>query len=92
MYSRRNQSEGQSSARNSRMSAGWQSRAVQIALRVLKRMALALPVLRIERFAIVMPTRSESSVMLIFRFKLTAAAYAVGELCSIDFSAFGTSH
>jgi len=33
-----------------------------------KRMALALPFFKIERFAIVMPTFSESSVTLIFRF------------------------
>src|SRR5688572_1566338 len=49
------------------MSPGWQSRAWQRASRVEKRMALALPFFRIERLAIVMPTRSASSVTLIFR-------------------------
>jgi hypothetical protein len=58
---------GVSSGRYSRMSPGWQARARQIPSRVEKRMALALPFLRIERLAIVMPTRSASSVTLIFR-------------------------
>ena len=51
-----------------RISPGWHSRILHIASRVEKRTAFALPVLRIERFAMVMPTFSESSVMLIFRF------------------------
>ena len=50
------------------MSPGWQSRASQMASRVEKRIAFAFPVFKIERFAIVIPTFSESSVMLIFRF------------------------
>src|SRR5262249_59403571 len=58
---------GVSSGRYSRMSPGWQSRARQIPSRVEKRMALALPFFRMERLAIVMPTRSASSVTLIFR-------------------------
>src|SRR5262245_47856577 len=49
------------------MSPGWQSRARQIPSRVEKRMALALPFFRMERLAIVMPTRVASSVTLIFR-------------------------
>src|SRR5262245_17301477 len=49
------------------MSAGWQSSALQIASRVEKRIAFALPFFRMERFAIVMPTLSESSVTLILR-------------------------
>src|SRR5262245_11496127 len=49
------------------MSPGWQSRARQMPSRVEKRMARALPFFRMDRLAIVMPTRSASSVTLIFR-------------------------
>jgi len=49
------------------MSPGWQSRALQIASKVEKRIALAFSFFSIERFAIVIPTLSESSVTLIFR-------------------------
>src|SRR5262245_16486449 len=55
------------SGRYSRMSPGWHSRARQIPSRVEKRMALALPFFRMERLAIVMPTRSASSETRIFR-------------------------
>src|SRR5215813_11333346 len=58
---------GCSSFLYSRMSPGWQSNALQIASRVENRIALAFPFFRMERFAIVMPTFSESSVTLIFR-------------------------
>src|SRR6188472_4239850 len=50
------------------MSPGWQSNALQIASRVEKRIALALPFFNTERFGSVMPTFSESSVTLILRF------------------------
>ena len=50
------------------MSPGWQSRAWQMASRVEKRTALALPVFKIDRLAGVMPMRSASSRELIFRF------------------------
>src|SRR5574339_445197 len=49
------------------MSPGWHESASQIASSVEKRIARALPVLRIERFASVMPTRSASSVSVIRR-------------------------
>src|SRR3954465_4802078 len=49
------------------MSPGWQESAPQIALSVEKRIARALPVLRIERLASVIPTRSASSVSVIRR-------------------------
>src|SRR3954470_8100986 len=49
------------------MSPGWQESASQIASRVEKRIARALPVLRIERLASVIPTRSASSVSVIRR-------------------------
>jgi len=51
----------------SSMSPGWQSKALQIASKVEKRIALALSFFNIERLAIVIPTLSESSVTLIFR-------------------------
>src|SRR5262245_746422 len=44
------------------MSPGWHESAPQIASSVEKRTARALPVLRIDRLAKVMPTRSASSV------------------------------
>ena len=56
-----------SSGRYSRISPGWQSSSLQMASRVVKRMALALPVLRIERLAVVMPILSASSLDFIFR-------------------------
>jgi hypothetical protein len=49
------------------MSPGWQSKALQIASKVEKRIAFALSFFNIERLAIVIPTLSESSVTLIFR-------------------------
>src|SRR5437868_1315499 len=49
------------------MSPGWQSNALQIASRVENRIALAFPFFKIERFAIVIPTLSVSSVTLILR-------------------------
>ena len=51
----------------SRMSPGWHSSSRQIASSVEKRTALALPVLRIDRFACVSPTRSASSESDILR-------------------------
>src|SRR5438105_10183970 len=55
------------SGTNSRMSPGWQPSAPQIASSVEKRMARALPVLRIERLASVMSMLSASSVRVIRR-------------------------
>ena len=52
----------------SKISPGWHLSALQIASRVDKRIALALPFFKIEIFAIMMPTFSASSVTLIFRF------------------------
>jgi hypothetical protein len=49
------------------MSPGWHESASQIASSVEKRIARALPVLRIDRLASVMPTRSASSVSVIRR-------------------------
>lgn len=54
-------------SRYSRRSPGWHSNALQIASKVDSRTALALPFFSTEMLAIVMPTRSASSVTLIFR-------------------------
>src|SRR5258706_6871602 len=48
------------------MSPGWQSKALQIASKVEKRIAFAFSFFNIERLAIVIPTLSDSSVTLIF--------------------------
>jgi len=48
------------------MSPGWQSKALQIASRVEKRIAFAFPFFNIEMLAIVIPTFSDNSVTLIF--------------------------
>src|SRR5205085_10166923 len=52
---------------NWRMSPGWHESASQIASSVEKRIARALPVLRIERLASVIPTWSARSVSVILR-------------------------
>lgn len=52
----------------SKMSPGWQSKALQIASNVDKRTAFAFPFFRIDRLAMVIPTFSDNSVTLIFRF------------------------
>ncbi len=61
----------------SRISPGWHSNALQIDINVEKRMALALPFLRIERLAIVIPTFSASSVTLIFRFASMTSMFII---------------
>jgi len=55
------------SGRNSRISPGWQSSVSQIASSVEKRMALALPVLRMDRFCGVMSTALAKSFSRILR-------------------------
>lgn len=62
---------------NSKISPGWQSSALQIASRVEKRIAFARPFFNIERFANVIPTLSESSVTLIFRFASMTSMFIV---------------
>src|SRR5262245_40996256 len=52
---------------NRRMSAGWHPRAPQSASSVEHRIARAVPVLRIDRLASVIPTSSASSVSVIRR-------------------------
>jgi hypothetical protein len=51
----------------SKISPGWHANALQIASKVPRRMAFALPFFKIEMLAMVMPTLSASSVTLIFR-------------------------
>ena len=53
---------------DSKISPGWHLSALQIASRVDKRIAFALPFFKTEILAIVMPTFRASSVTLIFRF------------------------
>jgi len=52
----------------SKISPGWQSKALQIASKVENRTALAFPFFKIDKLAIVIPTFSASSVTLIFLF------------------------
>ena len=52
---------------NSRISPGWQSSTSQIASRVEKRIAFALPVYKMERFAGVIPIFAANSPEDIFR-------------------------
>jgi len=61
----------------SRMSPGWQSRALQIASNVLKRIAFALPVFRMERLDNVKSTLSESSFRDIFRFAIITSRFTI---------------
>jgi hypothetical protein len=68
----------------SKMSPGWHSRALQIASKVESRIALALPFFKMEMLAIVMPTRSASSVTLIFRFaNMTSMLMMIAMLVSL---------
>ncbi len=69
----------------SKISPGWHSNALQIASKVEKRTALALPFFSTEIFAIVMPTFSASSVTLIFRFaNMTSMVMMIAMLVSLD--------
>ena len=61
------------------MSPGWHSSALQIESSVENRMALALPVFSIERFAGVIPTLSASSPEDIFlRASITSTFTIIG--------------
>lgn len=65
------------------MSPGWQSKARQMASRVENRMALALPVLRMERLAWVMPIFSARSCDEILRRAIMTSKFTI--ICPIDF-------
>jgi hypothetical protein len=59
------------------MSAGWQSNALQIASRVLKRIAFAFPVFKMERLDNVKSTLSESSLREIFLFAIITSKFTM---------------
>lgn len=65
------------------MSAGWQSSALHIASRVEKRIAFALPVFNIERFAGVMPIRSASSNDDILRLASITSTFTIIAITSL---------
>lgn len=73
--------ESTPSSTYSRISPGWQPRDRHMASRVLNRMALALPVFRIEIFAMVIPTLSDNSVTLIFRFASITSKLIMIPIC-----------
>src|SRR3989344_880732 len=60
---------------NSKISPGWQFNALQIASRVLKRIAFAFPVFKIERLDNVKSTLSESSFREILRFAIITSKF-----------------
>ena len=70
-------SEVHSSTLYSNISPGWQSSSLQIASRVEKRMALAFPVFKIERFAGVRSILSASSPSEIFRFAIITSRFTI---------------
>src|SRR5207248_3434252 len=76
------------SGSNRRMSPGWHESASQIASSVEKRIARALPVLRIERLASVIPTRSASSVSVIRRSWSTSSSLTAIAMSHHSFEVF----
>src|SRR3954466_16045734 len=73
---------------NRRMSPGWHESASHIASSVEKRIARALPVLRIERFASVIPTRSASSVSVIRRSWSISSSFTAMAISNRPFEVF----
>ncbi len=63
------------------MSPGWQPSSRQMASRVVKRTALALPVFRIERLANVKPTFSANSLSDILRLASSTSKFTM--ICPI---------
>lgn len=61
----------------SKISPGWQSNTLQIASKVEKRTALALPVFKMERLDKVISTFSESSFNDIFRLAITTSRFTI---------------
>lgn len=59
------------------MSPGWQFKALQIDSKVLKRIAFAFPVFKIERLDNVKSTLSESSFNDIFRFAIITSKFTI---------------
>lgn len=74
-----------SSGRYSMMSPGWHSSTRQIASNVEMRIAFAFPVLRIDMFACVMLTFSESSLSDIFRFAIITSMLIMIAIVSLGF-------
>src|SRR5580704_7305251 len=67
------------SSTNSRISPGWQFRALQIASKVENLIAFAFPVFRMDRFAMVISTFSASSCSCIFlRASMTSRFTTIG--------------
>ncbi len=61
----------------SKISPGWQFSALQIASKVLNRMAFAFPVFKIERLESVKSTFAERSFSEIFRFAITTSRFTI---------------
>jgi len=59
------------------MSAGWQSKDLHIDSNVLKRIAFAFPVFKMERFDNVRSTLSESSLREILRFAIITSKFTM---------------
>lgn len=77
------------------MSLGWQSKALQIASKVEKRIALAFPDFKIDRFTAVMPIVSAKSLLFILRlasitsrFTIIGISYIVKSLSFLNSFAF----
>ena len=68
---------------------GWQSRHRQMASRVVRRMALALPVLRMDRFCWVMPMPLASSFDFIFRLTSIRSRFMTIAIGGAPFSLYG---
>src|SRR5665213_698427 len=71
------------SGRNSKVSPGWQSSVSQIASSVEKRMALALPVLRMDRFCGVNSTASDRSFSRILRCARTTSRLTMMDIIKV---------
>ena len=61
----------------SKISPGWQSNALQIASKVLNRIAFALPVFSIDKLDNVKSTLSERSFREIFRFAIITSKFTI---------------
>ncbi len=68
------------SGANSSISPGWQLSSLQSAPSVEKRIALALPVFKTDRLAIVIPMRSESSVSDILRLAIITSIFTIMDI------------
>lgn len=69
--------QSSSSSLNSKISPGWQLSSIQIALSVEKRIAFALPVFKMDKFAFVIPTLSERSLSDTFLFAIMTSRFTI---------------